>query len=246
MRSDPTPLRWRLDGPVLLFALVLPSLATWLYFIVFAGRGAVMAWTYAICKVVQFALPVVWVIGVCGDWPEVRRLFARRGLALGIAFGVAVFAGMMLVFHGQLCNSPIMAQAPAQIWSKIAAFGIQSPTAFLGMALFYSGIHSFLEEYYWRWFVFGQLRRALPVAAAVTVSSIGFASPHVILLADYLPAEHFWTATIFFSFCVAVGGAVWAWLYHRFGSLLAPWLSHMLVDAALMWIGFVLCRRYFS
>jgi membrane protease YdiL (CAAX protease family) len=36
---------------------------------------------------------------------------------------------------------------------------------------------------------------------------------------------------------IAVGGAVWAWLYDRSGSLLAPWISHALIDGALFVVG---------
>jgi membrane protease YdiL (CAAX protease family) len=42
------------------------------------------------------------------------------------------------------------------------------------------------------------------------------------------------------SLGVAVGGAVWARLYDRSGSLLGPWLSHLLVDAAIFFVGYEL------
>jgi membrane protease YdiL (CAAX protease family) len=42
------------------------------------------------------------------------------------------------------------------------------------------------------------------------------------------------------SLCVALGGVFWAWLYHRSGSLLGPWLSHALVDLAVMAIGYAM------
>ena len=41
-----------------------------------------------------------------------------------------------------------------------------------------------------------------------------------------------------FALCVAGGGFVWAWLYDRTQSLYAPWISHLLIDAALMAIGY--------
>ena len=49
-----------------------------------------------------------------------------------------------------------------------------------------------------------------------------------------------WTspATWLFSLAIAIGGAAWAWLYHRSGSLVGPWLSHLLVDAAIFVIGY--------
>jgi membrane protease YdiL (CAAX protease family) len=40
------------------------------------------------------------------------------------------------------------------------------------------------------------------------------------------------------SAAVAVGGAMWAWLYQRSGSIYAPWLSHLLIDAAIFTIAF--------
>jgi membrane protease YdiL (CAAX protease family) len=41
-----------------------------------------------------------------------------------------------------------------------------------------------------------------------------------------------------FAACVAVGGAVWAWLYQRTNSVYAPWISHLVVDASLFVIGY--------
>ena len=59
---------------------------------------------------------------------------------------------------------------------------------------------------------------------------------HVIVLARYFG----WGSpmTIAFSLGVAIGGVVWAELYRRSGTLLGPWLSHALVDAAIFIIAF--------
>ena len=35
-----------------------------------------------------------------------------------------------------------------------------------------------------------------------------------------------------------IGGAFWAWLYHRSESLYAPWISHCLVDLAIFLVGY--------
>jgi membrane protease YdiL (CAAX protease family) len=40
------------------------------------------------------------------------------------------------------------------------------------------------------------------------------------------------------SLCVAAGGVIWAVLYRRYGTLLGPWLSHALVDAAIFAIAY--------
>ena len=59
---------------------------------------------------------------------------------------------------------------------------------------------------------------------------------HVLVLATFFG----WSspATYVFSLAIAIGGAYWAWLYARSGSLYGPWLSHLLVDAGIFLIGY--------
>ena len=118
------------------------------------------------------------------------------------------------------------------------------PAAFVGMAIFYCVLHSLFEEYYWRWFVYGTMRRHIPVAAANVLSSVGFMLHHVVILGVFFPGR-FWLLALPFSFGVAVGGAVWSWIYERTGSLYAAWLSHALIDAAIMIIGYDMVASYF-
>ena len=113
---------------------------------------------------------------------------------------------------------------------------MNTPIRFIAQGVFYALIHSFLEEYYWRWFVFGQLRKLVRLYAAVIISSLGFMAHHVILLDTFFGLSS--PLTWFFSFSIAFGGAVWALMYHRTGSLYAVWLSHLLVDAAIFIVGY--------
>ena len=105
------------------------------------------------------------------------------------------------------------------------------------MTLFLAGVHSLMEEYYWRWFVFRELKGLLAPGAAIALSSLAFMAHHVIILWIYLPGR-FLTAVVPFSLCVALGGAAWAWLYERSGTLYTPWLSHLLVDVAILAVGY--------
>jgi membrane protease YdiL (CAAX protease family) len=57
----------------------------------------------------------------------------------------------------------------------------------------------------------------------------------VLVLAKYFGWDS--PATWLFSAGVAIGGVVWAVVYQRSKSLLGPWLSHLLVDAAIFAIG---------
>ena len=135
-------------------------------------------------------------------------------------------------------NSPA-----AAIRSKIRGFGVDRLWKFIVLGAFYAVFHSLLEEYYWRWFVFQRLWRLWPLTPAIGLSSIAFMAHHVILMAVFFGWSSPWT--YFFSLSVAVGGAIWAWLYARSGSLYGPWLSHLLVDVAIFLIGYDLAKDLF-
>lgn len=222
----------------LAFALTFPTVMTWLYFVVLAGSPS-MQTAYSLGKAVQFGFPLAWVF-----WIQRQRLRLNgptlTGVAPGVLFGLAIAAATLALYYGALAVSPILADAPTQVRGKLADFGVDAGWKFLLLAAFYSIVHALLEEYYWRWFVFAQLRALMPVGAAVAVSSTGFMAHHVLVIGVFL--EDFGPATWFFSCCVAVGGAFWAWLYHRYHSLYPPWISHLLVDAGLMWVGYELWR----
>jgi membrane protease YdiL (CAAX protease family) len=228
---------------VLLLAMLGPTVAAQVYFVMLASTGqtpqeanpALQA-CYGGSKVVQFALPVLWL-----GWWQGQRLRPGKlnfdGLTLGLGFGLLVVAAMLGLYFGALKNSPLLVGTPAQLRAKIADFGMGTPFKFVLMGAFISVVHSLLEEYYWRWFVFGELRKLMPVTFAIVLSSFAFMGHHVVVLAVYLP-EHFWRAAVPFSLAVAIGGMVWAWLYYRTGSIWSAWLSHLVIDVGIMIVGY--------
>jgi len=224
------------DRAILVAALLLPSAITWIYFIALAhAPAAAQQIAYAALKAIQFALPLAWVWIVHRErprWPPLNS----RGLLLGAAFGLAVALAMAALYRILLEPRGLFALPAQQVQTKITAFGLDSPAKFILFALFCSAMHSLLEEYYWRWFVFRQLSRWTSLPVAIAISSLGFAAHHVLVLQLYFG----WTSPLTWlcSAGVVVGGAAWAWLYHRSGSLYAPWLSHALVDAAIFVIGY--------
>ena len=150
---------------------------------------------------------------------------------------------MFILYFAVVQHIPAVTdKTPEMIHSRLQQFGRDSRLGFLQLAAFICVVHSLFEEYYWRWFVFGWMRRYMPVAVAIVLSSIGFMLHHIVILGVYFPG-HFWTLAMPFSVCVAVGGGVWAWIYQRSGSLYAPWLSHALIDAAIMGLGYWMLWR---
>ncbi len=229
------------DGLALWTAALFPSLATWIYLVVLGqDPSAAVQAAYAAEKVVQFAFPLVWVVLVQRQKVRLAKPTAA-GVPAGLALGAAVLAGILLLYFLWLKPGGYLAVAAGPIAAKATALGMGSPARFILGGVLLSSIHALLEEYYWRWFLFGGLRRFMPVAAAVILSSLAFTAHHVILLASFFGCLSL--ATVFFSLCVAVGGAAWAWIYHRSGSLLGPWLSHILIDAGIFIVGFDLVWR---
>jgi membrane protease YdiL (CAAX protease family) len=224
------------DWRVLLFALVLPSCVTAIYFQLLHGREALLQQgAFTIGKAIQFAFPVVWVWQTTPGQIRAAR-FNVRGMLWGIAFGMAVVAGMFVLYSVWIRPAAEDIHLFEQTRAKLEGLGIDRAWKYALLGLFYAGIHSFLEEYYWRWFVFGQLRSVVPVSVAILISSVGFMAHHVIVLAFYFG----WLSplTYLFSAAVAIGGAVWAWLYDRSGSIYSPWLSHLIIDAGIFLIGY--------
>ncbi len=240
--------KWhRFRTVLLLFAMTFPAIMAWLYFVALAplpgtppGYAALSA--YGIGKIIQFSLPVLFV------WRfDRQRLRPRRanlsGVTLGLAFGVLAGVSILAVYFGVLRGTRYLAEVPANLAAKLELYHASTPVRYILLAIFLAGAHSLLEEYYWRWFVFGELRRGVSTLPAIVVSSLAFMLHHVVVLAVYMPGR-FWSGALPFSFAVGIGGAVWAWLYYRTGSIYACWLSHLLIDAAIMAVGFDMAFVY--
>ena len=218
------------------FAIVLPTLVTLAYFVLAArAPAAVQQITYAVAKVVQFLFPIAWVIVVQGRRPRLWN-WKLRGVVFGIVFGLCIAGAMLCLYHFILRSAPFFVAAVGHIQAKIHGMNLANPATFTAVGVFYSLVHSLLEEYYWRWFVFGQLSELTRLVPAIVISSLGFMAHHVLVIGTYF--GFFSPITWVFSLAVAIGGAVWAGLYHRTGSLLGPWLSHLLVDAAIFAVGY--------
>lgn len=224
------------DWTAVIFALALPTVVTLAYFVLADGYSSqTQQVTYGIAKTFQFLFPIAYVLLIQRERPQLLPLTAS-GIRMGLALGLAISAAMLALYHWGLKDAHFFDVAETEMRDKITDMDLGSGPMFIGVGVFYSLIHSFLEEYYWRWFVFGQLSRLTRLVPAIVISSLGFMAHHVLVIGTYF--GYFSPVTWFFSLCVAIGGALWAWLYHRSGSLLGPWLSHMLVDATIFIAGY--------
>lgn len=210
--------------------MILPCLASLVYFVGAAGGAAQVV--YALTKLFTLVWPLIAVTIVLGEtfpkvsWRDNRHL---QALIPGTLFGCAVVALMWGLLATPL-GSEIEASRPA-IAEKAESLGITQ--RYWAFALFLSVFHSAIEEYYWRWFVFGQLRHLLPPAPAHLAAGASFAAHHLVIASQYFPLP----LALFLGSLVGVGGICWSSLYQRQGTLSGAWVSHVIIDLGIMAIG---------
>ena len=234
--TTPDEIAKRRNLAALLFALVFPTLITVVYFIVLAKHPpALQQGAFGLGKLIQFAFPLVWVVWFQRSkigWIRPRA----RDLAAGGGLGLVLLAAALALYFFVLKPAEVFDQAADAIREKVVGLGASSIPRYVALSIFYCVIHSLLEEYYWRWFVFVQLRRRSSLPISIVVSGLGFMAHHVFILAVYFGWDSPWTYLL--SLAVAAGGFIWAWMYEKTGSLYGIWVSHALVDTAIFIVGY--------
>ena len=235
------------------FAMILPTIVTLVYFQWLRhAESSLQQTAMGIGKVVQFGFPLafVWLfhryklrknkLGMSRPGTEAADLTSANSAPpswlIGVGFGFLVVATMLVVYFLFIANQPVGETLKALVSGKVMSIGANTPLKFVALGIFYALCHSFLEEYYWRWFVFDILDKFHSTWVANIVSSLGFMAHHVVVLGFFFG----WDSPLAYllSISVAIGGVVWAWLYRRERSLRSCWISHMIVDAGIFSLGY--------
>lgn len=226
----------RLSFPSLIVAIAFPTLLTLVYFVGLANQPAGIQQSVSLLgKSLQFGVPIVWLVIVPGTF---RRVTAPRwpDLIIGLGLGLAMALAIMVAAIGIAEPTGRLNDASKEIAAKISGLGISNPITFGGVTLFYACCHSLLEEFYFRWLIYGELRRRLSFWPAGLLASLAFMAHHVVVLSTFLGWDSALTALG--SAAVALAGFLWSAVYEKTNSLYAPWLSHAIVDAVLFTIGY--------
>ena len=222
---------------VLFPALVIPFIASFFYFVLFPGTAFGNAF-YKGIKVFLLLWPLLSVLVILRT-KMIDRSREKRHLASllpGIGFAILV-VGLLFFLITATPLSVLIDENAGRIAGRIRDLGVADH--FLWFALYISSAHAALEEFYWRWFVFGQAQRVMRLPFAHLVAAVAFASHHVVILSQFFPLS--WAFVL--GACVAIGGAVWSWISYRYNSLVGVWVSHMIIDLGLMWVGWEALSR---
>ncbi len=191
---------------------------------------------YALGKAVLYLTPALWSRFVDGEpWSLSRP--SRRGWGAGIGFGLLVSAAILLLWLA-IGDSAFDLDRFRTILTEN---GLAEPTRFILAAAWLSFVNALLEEYVFRWFITTRFDALLPAtgraraAAVLLLSAFAFTLHHIIVLAHYLPP----LMTLLACTGIFVGGLFWSWLYRRAGSLWPAYVSHAIVDIAVMVVGYL-------
>lgn len=232
--------------PTLCFAMVFPSVMALTSFVLVAESdhqvNLVRQFVIPGGKVLQFVLPLFFILYLQNVQIFATRLW-KRSWHWGILSGLLIALVMVFLFHLGVSDTPYARDFATRLYTFLVETNLNSRAGFLMLGAFTAFVHSFLEEYYWRWFVFRALTLRIRLIPAMMLSSLAFMSYHTILLTFYLPNE-FWTVVVPTSLAIGGLGFFWAWLYYRTGSLISVWLSHCLVDCAMIYAEYQLLEPF--
>ncbi len=224
----PRSLQWKTVVP----AMCLPFIASLFYFVLFSEYAFSRA-IYGATKVFTLVWPVVAFLLIYKTGLPKLRLRDRihlNAIPLGLLSGLGIVGLMFLLMQTPL--GQIVREGGDNIGKKTRELGVLDH--FWIFAFFISILHSLLEEYYWRWFVYGRLRGLLPRWPAHLRAGATFAAHHIVITTQFFPFG--WG--LFFGCMVGVGGVIFSLLYERQRSLVGAWFAHMCVDFGIMAIGY--------
>jgi len=204
-----------------------PAIGAWVA--LWQEPGPVGLVAYGLGKFVLYGVPLAWLMLVEGrrpSWSPPREGGLGAGVLLGIVFAVGIWA-----LHLAGASEGI---DPAGLRAAAVANGFATPGRFVIVCAYMCVVNAALEEYAFRWFLFSRCRTLLGGGAAVLAAGLLFTAHHVIVLRAYFD----WPLALACSLAVLLAGISWSALYLRYGSVWPGYLSHLLVDAAVMSVGY--------
>jgi membrane protease YdiL (CAAX protease family) len=177
---------------------------------------------FIFAKIWIIAISLYWLYRVDNSKFSLQR--TREGERSGLIIGSGMFF-IILATYMILGESIDIEKMRAEIRST----GLLDRNTFLIGVVYWVIFNSLVEEFVFRKFV-GE--RLLELTGSQTLSIIGsaaiFTLHHTVALSFYFV----WWQTLLGTIGILVAGGIWSWLYLRYYSLSACWISHAIADVA--------------
>jgi hypothetical protein len=144
-------------------------------------------------------------------WRKIPLKFSVSGLIVGLASGVLLYLFFWTGYH-------VMAAVPGFVGTVTSVYAYAGGTPRAAIAVLLLFPIGPAEEFYWRGLMQGYLRGMITPARAIVLTSLIYASIHIVTLNPSL------------LLVALIGGLVWGYIYERFGNLFPVLVSHILFD----------------
>lgn len=192
---------------------------------------------YAVKSAIKLGLFLLIPLLVSRKDPEVACLKLLRPKKRGLLAALLLGAGLYLLILGAyFLIGPYFDFS--QIAGALTANAGVTRDNFLFVSLYISFINSFLEEFFFRGFVFTNLKRLSGRESAYLFSAVAFSLYHVAMMTG-------WFSPLLFLLVMAglaAGGVIFNWLNEKLDTIYASWLTHMFANFAINTIGFLLLQ----
>ena len=157
----------------------------------------------------------------------------KKGLLTAVAFGIGTY---VVILGGYFLVSPFFDFS--QIAGALTANAGVTKGNFLYVSLYISFANSFLEEFFFRGFVFTNLKRLSGRKMAYIFSAVTFSLYHVAMMIGWFSFGLFLLVMV----GLMAGGMIFNWLNEKLDTIYCSWLTHMFANFAINTIGFILFK----
>lgn len=218
-----------------LYLLLIVSLLPGLFSCIGIYLNILPAVFYVLSKLTFLGLPFIfWKLKGLGFKKICTHYKLNEGQILfGIASGL-VIGGLILLCYFNYFKDHLSGRD-----LKIILDEFNMVKYFWLFAVFISFWNSFLEEYYWRMFVLEFSEGIFfNKIAMILWNGFFFSIHHFFILLSYLSVQH----ALIFSVGTIFGGMIWAWMRLKGMSIWQCYVSHVLVDLSVMFVGYQLIK----
>ncbi len=212
--------------------LFVPAFSIGVVMSLFVAPGIIGNSIFTAMKVWAIVFPLTWTLKYNSQALRLPK-FSLQEIRVGLVWGILMFSVIISAYFfiaQQLID-------PTAIRAKATEVGITSPLLYLIGCVYWSFINSLVEECTWRGFVVSRCKVLFPNAIAVILAALFFTTHHSIALYGY---THSWSIVLLGSLGVFIAGIVWAWCYDRYQSIAPGYISHILADIAIAFVGYQL------
>jgi len=157
----------------------------------------------------------------------------KKGLFSAIAIGIGIYAVILI---GYLLVSPFFDFS--RISGALTENAGVTKENFLYVSLYISFANSFLEEFFFRGFVFTNLKLLSGRRLAYLFSAAVFSLYHVAMMIGWFSPALFLLVMV----GLFAGGIIFNWLNEKLDTIYCSWLTHMFANFAINTIGFMLLK----